>query len=209
MPAVTSGDNVEPLWSFAPPLHLAQVLLVSKQKHIHPRLILTCITGTAAPGTNGCISNCGVDIIHVTPPVNQFMRIGYYEGWTGSRSCLKMDVSDITFFGANVYTHVHFAFGSITTDYKVSIGADVAAQFAKFVAVPQGSFKKILSFGGWSFSTDVDSFPIFRTGVTSANRQTFANNVVNFIVANGLDGVDFDWEYPGQLGLILVTLQAL
>jgi GH18 family chitinase len=137
--------------------------------------------GTAAPGANGCISNCGVNIINVSPPVNQFMRIGYYEGWTGSRSCLKMDVSDINFFGANDYTHVHFAFGS-----------DVAAQFNKFVAVPQGSFKKVLSFGGWSFSTDVDSFPIFRTGVTSANRQTFANNVVAFIVANGLDGVDFD-----------------
>ena len=160
------------------------------------------LVGTAAPGANGCISNCGVNIINVSPPVNQFMRIGYYEGWIGSRSCLNMDVSDINFLGASDYTHVHFAFGSITTDFKVAIEADVATQFNKFVAVPQGSFKKILSFGGWSFSTDVDSFPIFRTGVTSANRQTFANNVVAFIVGNGLDGVDFDWEYPGQLGFL-------
>lgn len=27
--------------------------------------------------------------------------------------------------------------------------------------------------------------------------RVFAQNVVDFIVENDLDGVDFDWEYPG------------
>lgn len=27
--------------------------------------------------------------------------------------------------------------------------------------------------------------------------RVFAKNVADFIVSNGLDGVDFDWEYPG------------
>lgn len=27
--------------------------------------------------------------------------------------------------------------------------------------------------------------------------RIFAKNVVDFIVSNNLDGVDFDWEYPG------------
>lgn len=40
---------------------------------------------------------------------------------------------------------------------------------------------------------------VFREGVKPANRQTFANNVVRFIVDQGLEGVDFDWEYPGML----------
>jgi hypothetical protein len=39
--------------------------------------------------------------------------------------------------------------------------------------------KKIVSFGGWSFSTDGDTFPIFRQGVTDAQRQAFANSVVS------------------------------
>lgn len=55
----------------------------------------------------------------------------------------------------------------------------------------------IFSFGGWSFSTDADTLPIFRQGVTPENRQLFATNVVKFINDNNLDGVDFDWEYPG------------
>ena len=54
-----------------------------------------------------------------------------------------------------------------------------------------------MSFGGWSFSTEQDTYPIFRQGVTGAQRQAFAANVANFVKAHGLDGVDFDWEYPG------------
>jgi len=42
-------------------------------------------------------------------------------------------------------------------------------------------FKRILSFGGWSFSTDTDTYPIFRQSVTATNRETFANNVVQFV----------------------------
>ena len=57
--------------------------------------------------------------------------------------------------------------------------------------------KRILSFGGWSFSTDQDTSPIFQQGVTEQNRATFISNLVNFVSDNGLDGLDFDWEYPG------------
>ena len=39
--------------------------------------------------------------------------------------------------------------------------------------------------------------PIFATGVTDANRELFATNVVQFLKDNKLDGLDFDWEYPG------------
>jgi GH18 family chitinase len=57
--------------------------------------------------------------------------------------------------------------------------------------------KRILSFGGWSFSTDPSTYTIFREGVTAANRETMATNMANFIIANDLDGIDIDWEYPG------------
>ena len=39
--------------------------------------------------------------------------------------------------------------------------------------------KRIMSFGGWSFSTEFDTAPIFREGVTPAERERFARNVVN------------------------------
>ena len=60
----------------------------------------------------------------------------------------------------------------------------------------QGKSPKVLSFGGWSFSTDLDSYAIFRKGVTDEQRSLFASKVVEFADDHGLDVLDFDWEYP-------------
>ncbi|KAL5086668.1 hypothetical protein Trisim1_008753 [Trichoderma cf. simile WF8] len=92
------------------------------------------------------------------------------------------------------YTHIHYAFATLTSDFQVDVSAEQNA-FNQFASA--SGFKRILSFGGWSFSTDVDSFPIFREGVTDANRLTFAQSVVDIVNKYNLDGVDFDWEYPG------------
>lgn len=91
------------------------------------------------------------------------------------------------------YTHIHYAFASISPDFQVDTLA--SQQFQDFTKA--SGFKKIMSFGGWSFSTSTDSFPIFRNGVTAANRLTFAQSIVKLLTNNNLDGVDFDWEYPG------------
>ncbi|KAH8803509.1 glycoside hydrolase family 18 protein [Xylogone sp. PMI_703] len=146
--------------------------------------------GTSAPGTAGCISNCGTEVTNNVSPPSQSIKVGYFESWNTDRTCLTMDVDQIP----PGYTHIHFAFAAITSDFNVDLSA-VTDQFTKFAGAK--NYKRILSFGGWSFSTDQDSFPIFREGVTAAERQTFANNVVSVINQYNLDGVDFDWEYPG------------
>ncbi|KAI8966243.1 class 5 chitinase 1 [Daldinia sp. FL1419] len=145
--------------------------------------------GTAQPGSNGCISNCGTDIVTSTAP-DSFIRVGYFEAWNTERPCLNMWPQSIPAY----YTHVHFAFANISSDYNVDISA-VGDMFKQFKA--KTGFKHILSFGGWSFSTSPETYPIFRQGVTPAQRQTFASNVAKFIMDNDIEGVDFDWEYPG------------
>jgi GH18 family chitinase len=104
-----------------------------------------------------------------------------------------MDVTDMVKYKGN-FSHIHFAFANITQDMEVDIG-NVRPSFEAFVGIRD--FKRILSFGGWSFSTSQDTYPIFRQGVTDAQRQKFAKNVVNFLEDHDLDGLDFDWEYPG------------
>lgn len=147
--------------------------------------------GTAAPGSNGCISSCGNEITNNHQPPSEFISVGYFESWGQKRGCLDMDV---TSFDSAAYTHLHFAFATLTHDFQVDVSS-VQDQFDKLKSM--GSVRRILSFGGWSFSTEQDSFPIFRQGVSDANRELFASNVARFIEINGLDGVDFDWEYPG------------
>lgn len=91
------------------------------------------------------------------------------------------------------YSHIHFAFGEISSDYRVIISS-VKDQFNIFAY--QTSFKNTLSFGGWSFSSSLDFYPIFLNTVLDANRLAFAQSVVSFVTDNNLDGVDFGWEYP-------------
>ncbi|KND88122.1 Killer toxin subunits alpha/beta [Tolypocladium ophioglossoides CBS 100239] len=155
-----------------------------------PSKSTTGAPGTAAPGTNGCISNCGISITNNDEAPDELKRIGYFEAFGVNRSCLVMDATRLP----SSYSHVHFAFAGITKDYQVDISG-VQGQLAKFAA--RTSFKRVVSFGGWSFSTSLDSHPVFRQGVTDANRLTFAKSVVALVNEYSLDGVDFDWEYPG------------
>jgi GH18 family chitinase len=108
------------------------------------------------------------------------------------RPCLYQNALELD---PSKYTHVHSAFASLTSDYKIKFQDSLAEyEFGNFKQI-QGP-KRILSIGGWDFSTNADTCTIFRSGVTAANRLTMATNIANFIRANNLDGVDIDWEYP-------------
>ncbi|KAE8404436.1 hypothetical protein BDV37DRAFT_293915 [Aspergillus pseudonomiae] len=149
--------------------------------------------GSAKKGTNGCISNCGTQLVRGDAP-EVFRSIAYFEGYSlGSRACLYQDAIQID---GSKYTHLHFAFGQLTEQYEVKF-EDVLTEyeFRNFMKV--AGPKKILSFGGWDFSTLPATYNIFRQGVKPANRLTMATNIANFVKANNVDGVDIDWEYPG------------
>ncbi|CAM1508945.1 Fc.00g026840.m01.CDS01 [Cosmosporella sp. VM-42] len=146
--------------------------------------------GTSAPGKNGCISSCGRDIIKGSAPAKT-MRVAYFESWNLNRKCLNMDVDQID---KSKYTHIHFAFANITSKYGVDISG-AQDQFDLFKAMT--GVKKIISFGGWDFSTKPGTFNILREATKAANRATFQSNIVAFIKKHNLDGVDIDWEYPG------------
>jgi hypothetical protein len=141
--------------------------------------------GTAKEGTNGCISNCGTDIIFSGAP-DEFRSVTYFESYGFNRPCLYMDAKQIN---TDKYTHVHYAFATLSDDYEVLTGDAMATyEFSNFKAI-RGP-KKIVTFGGWDFSTNPNTYYIFRNGVTAANRVTMATNIANFVEENGLDGVD-------------------
>ncbi|TPX06880.1 uncharacterized protein E0L32_002376 [Thyridium curvatum] len=146
--------------------------------------------GTAAKGQNGCISNCGMNIISSDPPP-QYISVGYFEAWNHKRPCLWMDVTEVK---STKFSHIHFAFARLTPEFSVDVSY-VQSQFDRFINL--GGFKKVVAFGGWADSTDPDKFMILRNAVQPRNRLKVAQNIVNFVKVNNLDGVDIDWEYPG------------
>jgi hypothetical protein len=77
-----------------------------------------------------------------------FRSVAYFEGYSFTgRDCLYQDALQID---GSKYTHLHFAFGTITPDYQVQFQDDLTSyEFQNFLEIsgPQ----KILSFGGWDF----------------------------------------------------------
>jgi GH18 family chitinase len=121
------------------------------------------------------------------------ISIGYYEGYNSGRKCLFQDALQID---TSKFTHIHFGFGTLTPSFDVETG-DIRStyNFGEFKKI-KGA-KRILSFGGWDFSTMPETYQIFRNGVKPANRLVMAQKIAAFIKDNNLDGVDIDWEYPG------------
>ncbi|TFA97437.1 hypothetical protein CCMA1212_010831 [Trichoderma ghanense] len=82
--------------------------------------------GTSSPGINGCISNCGTSIVNSDEAPTEFRSIGYFESFGANRSCLAMDASQIP----GSYSHIHYAFGSITSDFQVDLSQSLDHTFA-------------------------------------------------------------------------------
>lgn len=144
------------------------------------------------PGTGVCVSNCGTSVVNDDIPPDEFANVGYFLASNLKRDCLNMNAYSIR---ANEYTHIQFAFGDIKDDFSIGLMEGDEEQFEYFKGMH--SIKRVISFGGWDFSTFPETYHIFRNGVKEENRDKFAKNVVDFVEEHDLDGVDFDWEYPG------------
>lgn len=139
-----------------------------------------------------CISNCGNEIKQNSGPPATFSRIGYYESWNLGRECLWLKARDANTDGT--YTHIHWGFLEIDPSTFKPVIVDKFQQWTDFKNLQ--NVKRIISFGGWAYSTQASTFNIIRDAILT-NGDTFANNIVQFLNDEGLDGVDIDWEYPG------------
>ncbi|KAM7198915.1 carbohydrate-binding module family 24 protein [Naviculisporaceae sp. PSN 640] len=156
--------------------------------------------GTKEKGfTNTCVSNCGNEIKQVSgPPAAGFGRVGYYSAFNMNRKCLWLKAENANTDGT--YTHIHWAFGDIDPNgWKPAIkdGKSQWEDFKKLTGV-----KKILSLGGWAYSTEPATYNIIRQAILQ-NRETFATNLAQFAKDEGLDGIDIDWEYPGAPDILV------
>ena len=110
--------------------------------------------------------------------------IAYVTGWSPT---VPIDTSRIT--------HVNFAFARIDADGRVVLPDPWSAtRLAEIVALKQVSpaLRVLISVGGWGADGFSDA------ALTEEARARFADSAVQLMKTRGADGIDVDWEYPGQ-----------
>ena len=116
--------------------------------------------------------------------------VGYYAGWAAYQGYTPAQIP------AEHLTQINYAFARIDPD-TLTIALENPAHDKKNLAAlrklrqQNGHLMLLISVGGWS-----DSQHFSDAAATAARREAFAASCVDFVVAQGLDGVDLDWEYP-------------
>lgn len=96
---------------------------------------------------------------------------------------------------ANKLTHINYAFANIV-DGKPKFELDIdSTKISKLMALKKTNpnLKVLYSIGGWVWS---DKFS--HVAAYPEHREQFAIGSIELMKKHGFDGVDLDWEYPGQ-----------
>lgn len=98
---------------------------------------------------------------------------------------------------ARKLTRINYAFANIKGGEIVEGFSHDAENFATLNRLKRAnpSLKVLVSVGGWTWSGGFSDMAL-----TRQSRARFISSVVRFVERYKLDGVDLDWEYPGQVG---------
>ena len=100
--------------------------------------------------------------------------------------------------GAEKLTHIFYAFANVTPEGDVVLEYDEDPERLRTLVALKAKnpdLKVLLSVGGWGWSENFSD-----AALTEASRARFAETAVALVRAHQLDGLDIDWEYPGQRG---------
>jgi chitinase len=91
-------------------------------------------------------------------------------------------------------THINFSFAHIDAGRALLDQPGVADDLAKLRALKKQNprLKVMVSVGGWLADGFSDA------ALTDSSRHTFARSAIALLQDYSLDGIDLDWEYPGQ-----------
>ena len=98
---------------------------------------------------------------------------------------------------AKQITHINYAFANIKDGKVVEGYVSDEENLKKLNDLKKvnGDLKILISVGGWSWSKNFSDAVL-----TESSREVFAASAVEFMLKHHIDGIDLDWEYPGQRG---------
>ncbi|MCS4433544.1 glycoside hydrolase family 18 protein [Aquiflexum gelatinilyticum] len=141
-------------------------------------------------GLFSCESN-NTTVSLVAGEEHKYKIIGYIAGWKGVDTA-KIDAAKMT--------HINYAFANVI-DGKVMEGEgrekSDKENLTKLNSLKSlnPDLKILISIGGWTWSKGFSD-----AALTEESRKIFTASAIDYLVRHDLDGLDFDWEYPGLPG---------
>lgn len=105
--------------------------------------------------------------------------------------------ADIERIGAQKLTHINYAFATVSPEGDMILhNPESPSHLARLQALKAKNpdLKILLSVGGWG----ADHFS--EAALTAESREKFSASGISLVKRYALDGIDVDWEYPGQAG---------
>lgn len=104
---------------------------------------------------------------------------------------------DFSKIDATKLTHINFAFANIVEGNAAFELDTDTAKIATLIGLKANNpeLKVLYSVGGWVWSDQFSTMAAY-----DASRKKFAESCVELLKKHEFDGVDLDWEYPGQRG---------
>lgn len=98
---------------------------------------------------------------------------------------------------ATMLTHINYAFANVVDGKAMLVNDHDTDNLIALNALKAQNpdLKLLVSVGGWSWSENFSD-----AALTDSSRDVFARSVINLVTTHQLDGIDIDWEYPGQIG---------
>ncbi|EXL74424.1 hypothetical protein FOPG_10455 [Fusarium oxysporum f. sp. conglutinans race 2 54008] len=127
--------------------------------------------------------------------------IGYYQSWNvRARKCDTKTPKQLNTKG---FTHLFYSFAFIDpVSFKVTPAHDDdVKQMREFTDLSKdGKLQTWIAIGGFDFSNENTSTHTTWSDMvsTKANRASFIDSVRAYMDEYGFQGVDLDWEYPGE-----------
>lgn len=139
----------------------------------------------------GLIYSCSSDSESKTNSKQQkdnYKIVGYVAGWKNT---------DYSTFDPNKFTHINYAFANIVNGKVVCERKCDTIELPKLISFKKQNpeLKILISVGGWVWSDHFSD-----VALTAESRSVFVKSAIDFVRYWKVDGVDLDWEYPGQLG---------
>jgi len=104
---------------------------------------------------------------------------------------------DVYRISAEKLTHINYAFARVSAEGEVVLNNPEAPEYlAQLQALKARNprLELLVSVGGWGADNFSDA------ALTYESREKFASSAVTLMKRFALDGIDLDWEYPGQPG---------